>query len=82
MRERRLVRVPIAPIMLEQWVKGGQRWLVDVVEGVPPDAELVDAYWDSPRQLLYLVFEHRTFRPVLLGDVIPQADVTVRLEPA
>jgi hypothetical protein len=79
--DRRLVMVSISqPLILEMITAGWKaRGTLECVAGVPPDANLVNAFIDPERGDAYYVFYHPTFDKVPEGQYMPVLGVTMRI---
>ena len=76
-RSRRVVRVGFAVELLQTWATKGHRRDASVtVEGLPPAAQLAGVYveWD---RTVWLLFTHRSFAPVALGEEVPILDCII-----
>lgn len=69
--ERRLVKVPISKELILALCKPQEGLRIDVVEGIPQDADYVDVYEDCSMDCLFLIIKHPSFEVVELGSVIP-----------
>ncbi len=79
MRERRLVKVAMTSEFLfnlltqDFEIEGSVR----VKHGLPKDSVFIMSYFEDKTMTAYLVFEHETFAPVLVGSEIPFFDITL-----
>ncbi len=46
-------------------------WCVEVTNGLPPDVQVVGAYYNGPTGTFVLLVAHPTFAPVPYGGTIP-----------
>ncbi len=49
---------------------------IRIIEGLPEDAKLLRAHYDSNTDQYYLLFESQEFEEVVEGAVIPFLDIT------
>lgn len=76
MKERRLVRVAIYNEFLLEWLtQGHEITLVKTTRGLPPDATFISSQFDDRTLTAFLIFEHESFAPVLVGSEIPYFDI-------
>ncbi len=77
MKERRLVRVPIAFELLRDMMDQSYRTLgaTRTVRGLPSDAVMVGDGFDVARQEAWLFFYHESFDVVPIGEVIPKMQI-------
>jgi hypothetical protein len=66
--DRRLKRVPL----YNEWIGPLFSGRANVIQGLPPDIRLRDAYEDAARDTFTLVFQSDEFDPVEEGEVIPE----------
>lgn len=65
---RRLKILPISGFALSKLFRTGLKCL-EIEQGVPEDAEIVDARWNSISQAVELIFESKSFDCVEPGDL-------------
>jgi hypothetical protein len=77
MRERRLVYVAVAfEFLLEMMAEGFTILGANkTTKGLPKDAVFISSRFDEKTMAAYLLFEHESFEPVLIGSEIPIIDI-------
>lgn len=80
-KSRRIVRVGMSFDLLLDIMRLGYKIEngIECIEGIPEDAEYIDAYCDNQTRILYLVFRHPTFDEVELGHTIPEMRIVHRI---
>jgi hypothetical protein len=76
--ERRFAEVYVTPEILFGIIKHGVPHRIEVLEGLPPDAELYEAAYAEYRQLFVFVVVSSAFEPVPVGGRYPEVAVTFR----
>jgi hypothetical protein len=76
--ERRLAGVYVTPEVFFSIVKHGVTEPFSVVEGLPADAEMVEADYDEYRGLFVFVVASSAFEPVPVRGKLPEVMVTFR----
>ena len=56
-------------------LRDGER--IEVIDGFPEDAKIVDAGYDEQHRQFYLTVEHESFDPVAEAEIIPTQSVTL-----
>jgi hypothetical protein len=76
--ERRIAEVYVTPEIMFSIIKHGVPHRVEVLEGLPPDAELYEAAYADFRQLFVFVVVSSAFAQVPVGSKVPEVMVTFR----
>lgn len=72
----KVVRVPITHMAFENLFRNRNAILIE--RGLPKNAKVVAVHNDLERLMIYVVFQHRSFQTVLVGETIPIFEITVR----
>lgn len=73
-QDRRLRKVGVHFDLLREMIEKGYKsgGLITCDEGIPPDAVLVNSYYDAQSHAGYLIFYHPGFDVVDVGSIIPE----------
>ena len=80
--ERRLARIAISGDLLKDCITIGceVRGNFKCIKGIPKDAIFICSIFKDVEQITYLVFYHKSFTPVLIGQDIPIINVVHKHE--
>lgn len=71
MAERRLVRVSMTVDLLQELLTQGFRADLECEIGLPAGAVFIGSTTDAPSLDVNLFFEHESFQPVPMGEMVP-----------
>lgn len=78
-RKRRIVSVLMTPDLIIELMTAGYKspGPIECVKGIPKDAEFVGTIFDERRNAVRFLFTHPSFKPIGLGEIIPDEEVTL-----
>jgi hypothetical protein len=79
-KENRYVRVPVAPEIISRTIRDGSP-RITIKSGLPPDAIFAGADFDHLSRCFVMFFLHPSFDPVPLGQMLPNAEIVMSMEP-
>jgi hypothetical protein len=83
MNARRLRRVALSEQFIANILSTGLIWdgRLEVIGGVPRDAEFVRFFYDPQTPTLWAVFTHPSFDAIPEGHIIPAVSITYQFTP-
>ena len=79
MKSRRMVRVAITGELINDFIiEGSGKVCIEVLNGIPKDAQFVASTMDAASGIVYFFFVHPSFDEVSPGAIPPVKAITIR----